>query len=118
MLERIAAKLTLQIIIVVALVVALAVQTVRIDGFKFWFISIPGAQSRIDGLTKQNAGLRAELQRITTAKDEQRKETSKNIREAEERVRVVERVVTKLENRPVNPEKCETPDLGAWRGVL
>lgn len=61
----------------------------------------------------------AELQRISTAKDEQRKETERRIAEAERQVRVVERVIRPLESKPIgeNP-KCETPDIDQWREVL
>lgn len=72
-----------------------------------------------DKLEDRVAYYRAELQRISTAKDEQKATTAKNIRKAQEKVRVVERVVTKLESRPIPPSAaCVTPDLEEWRAVL
>ena len=69
-------------------------------------------------LQAQVVKLSAELQRISTAKDEQGKTTGANIKQAEKQIVYVDRVVTKLENRPIKAEGCETPDLQEWKEIL
>lgn len=67
---------------------------------------------------KARAGYyRSELARISDTKDRQREETGKNIAEAEKQIVFVDRVVTRLESRPL-PGNCVTPDLESWREVL
>lgn len=121
MIERIAAKFTLQIIIAALVVGALIVQTVRIEGLRiplfFWTLSIPGYAERIANEKKRSAELTAELARISDTKNAQREETGKNIAEAEKQIVYVDRIVREIENRPL-PGNCVTPDLEAWRGVL
>jgi poly(3-hydroxyalkanoate) synthetase len=65
----------------------------------------------------QLAKATAELQRISTAKNEQKTETGKNIAQANERIVYVDRYIAKLETRPL-PGNCQTPDLNEWREVL
>lgn len=111
MLERIAARLTLNAVIIALIVGALVIQTVRIEGLRIWPISITGLKAKNEALSEK-------LRTISDKRDEQKKETARRIAEAENNVRVVEKVVTRLENRPISGEKCETPDLDEWRGVL
>lgn len=110
MLERILARLTVNAVIIALLVGALVWQTARIEGFRIWPISITGYKVKL-------ARLSAQLKAISSARDEQKAETDRRIAEAEKNVRVVERVVTKLESRPL-PGNCATPDVEEWRGVL
>src|SRR5687767_8261642 len=57
---------------------------------------------------------RAELKRISTAKDEQREETGQNIGQAERRNRDADKIAERIEGAPL-PGNCATPPeiLGA-----
>jgi len=82
------------------------------------FILLRAEQAHSAKVEKRAQYYRSEFQRISTQKDEQRQTTDRNIKAAEEKVRVVEKVVTKLESRPVTGQACETPDLEEWRNIL
>ena len=71
MLERIAAKFTLQIIVVALVVGALIVQTVRIEGFKFWPISIQGYKAE-NQILKDDRRRYREAQRIAAERNQAR----------------------------------------------
>lgn len=61
----------------------------------------------------------AELKRISTAKDEQRDTTKRNVDSAEREIIRVETVIRPLESKPIGENlECRTPDLEQWRGVL
>lgn len=68
-------------------------------------------------LTERNAYLVSELQRITTAKDEQKRTSERTVREViegPERVRTVVRTIRKAPN----PEGCRTPGLETLRNEV
>ena len=69
-------------------------------------------------LERQAVQLKAELKRISTVKNEQKVVTKETIRKAKDRIVYVDRIVTKLENRPVPAEGCATPDIQEWKEVL
>jgi hypothetical protein len=80
---------------------AFFVQTARIEGFKVWPISVTG-------LKQELADAKAELKRISTAKNEQRETTKETIGKARIIYRDAERQAERIEASPPNG-KCETP---------
>src|SRR4051812_40615199 len=84
-----------------ALLVALGIQTARIEGFKIWPISVRGYKAA-------NADLRKQLHDISTAKAEQRTTTSGNIVKAEAGRVKAEAVAKRIEGA-VPPGNCATP---------
>jgi hypothetical protein len=99
--ERILARLTINAAVIALLVVALAVQTVRIEGFKFWPISHKGLKAEL-------ADAKAELKAISSKKDEQRKVTQGKIVETRVVFRDADKVAERIEKAPTQPE-CKTP---------
>jgi hypothetical protein len=82
-------------------VLALAVQTARIEGFKVWPISVKGYKAEV-------SDLRGQLKAISSKRNEQKETTGRVI----ERVRVVERDAgtraERIERAATAPE-CQTP---------
>ena len=60
---------------------------------------------------------RAELKRLADESEARQRETARRIAEAEKQRQVVERIVTKLETRPL-PDACQTPDVTEWEKLL
>jgi hypothetical protein len=85
------------------LVVAIA-QSVRLHGF-LW---IDGALDNLADCNRDKNELRAELQRISSAKDEQSRETDRNISKARDNEAEAGRVAERIRNAPLSG-KCETP---------
>lgn len=85
----------------------LVVQTVRIEGFKLWPISI-------NGLKAELRDARAELRRISSKKNEQQVITRDRIVVVEGKEREADKVAEQVENAPL-PGQCRTPEtvLGA-----
>jgi hypothetical protein len=77
----------------------LAVQTVRLGA----------AQNRIERERIANNELRAELKRISTAKNEQVERTKETIRYVERIRKEADGVAEKIEQAPL-PGNCKTPD--------
>jgi hypothetical protein len=75
------------------------------------------ADRKADKWERQAVKCNATLQRISTAKDEQKAETGRNIDSAKERIVYVDRIVRPLETRPL-PENCVTPDASEWGNIL
>lgn len=61
--------------------------------------------------------LSAELQRISTARDEQHKATDTSIAKANDGIKAVQPVKHRLETAPI-PANCKTPGIEAAREVL
>jgi hypothetical protein len=87
-----------------ALLALLAVQTVRIEGFKIWPFSVTGLKAEL-------ADVKAELKRVSDAKNVQKRETK-------ERIKVVERVIRDADGRartveqaPPAPECRTKPEI-------
>lgn len=79
----------------------LAVQTVRLG-------------HRTNQLEKERINsneLRAELKRISTAKNEQKVVTVERIKIAERGNRQADEIAKKIEQAPVEPGACKTPDI-------
>lgn len=68
-------------------------------------------------LSERNAYLVSELQRITTAKDEQRKTSERTVREVIEGPERVRTIVRTIREAP-NPEGCATPSLDVLRNEV
>ncbi len=93
-----AKRLKLGQIALIALAALLAVQTVRV-----------GMEQRHSRkLSHRVNELRAEMDRISSAKDEQGKVTTANIGKANERIVYVERKARQIEAAPL-PGNCKTP---------
>ena len=67
------------------------------------------ARHDADSYKRQRDYYVGELKRITTAKDEQRGVTDKNIAKAKDRIVIVERDAKRVEAAPL-PGQCRTPD--------
>ncbi len=80
------------------LCLALAVQTVRLGA----------ANNRADRIQINLNEARAELKRISTAKNEQREETGKRIEQADKGNRKADEIAKGIESAPL-PGNCETP---------
>jgi uncharacterized protein (DUF3084 family) len=82
----------------------LAVQSVRLGM----------ANNRADGLQVRLNEARAELERISTAKNEQKAETSKRVDQADKGRKEADKVAEQIEAAPTAPD-CQTPSeiLGA-----
>ena len=80
------------------ILLALAVQTLRLDS----------AQERAKRFKAERDAARAELVAISTAKDEQKTETGRNIEKARSGESDARRVSDRIRNAPVSG-KCETP---------
>lgn len=79
----------------------LAVQTVRISSLK----------NDVERQKIANNELRAELKRISTAKNEQKIVTVERIKVAERGNRQADEIAKKIEQAPVEPGACKTPDI-------
>jgi cell division protein FtsL len=67
------------------------------------------ADRRADKWERQAVKANAELQRISTEKDEQAKETGRNLEAARERIVYVDRIAREIEKAPL-PGQCATPE--------
>jgi hypothetical protein len=81
------------------LVLAIGVQTIRLSG----------AERRADRAEFHLREARAELQRISSAKDEQSRETERNISKARDNEAEAGRVAERIRNAPLEPGACKTP---------
>lgn len=91
----------------VALFALLAIQTVRIEGFGIWPIRIVGLQEKYETAIDKLVNARAELKRISTAKNEQGGRTIVTIREAEKGNREADERAKRVEQAPPT-QNCET----------
>jgi type II secretory pathway pseudopilin PulG len=80
------------------LILALGVQTLRLGN----------AQDKAERFKAERNAARAELVAISTAKDEQKAETGRNIVKARQSESDAKRVSDRIRNAPVSG-KCETP---------
>ena len=103
MLDRFLARITITGVIAALLVAALVVQTVRIEGFKIWPLSIKGMKAELADKTS----LIRELERQSKDKQDGVREV---IRQGKDRVVVVEREAKRVESAPLEGE-CRTPKL-------
>lgn len=90
------------------LCLALAVQSVRLGA----------ANNRADRLKIANNELRAELKAISDAKDKQREETERRLREAEKGEREAKPIADKIRQAPIVVGKCETPGIDILRNEI
>lgn len=111
MMERVAARVTVTSVTIALLALALLAQTIRIEGFKFWPFSYKGLKAEL--ATAQDT-----LDDLAKPQNEQKATTSENIKQGNERIVYVDRIVKPLEQRPVPAEGCATPDLEEWKAVL
>lgn len=84
------------------------VQTVRIEGFGIWPLKIHGLEDKYQAAINKLVAARAELKRISSAKNEQREETGKRIEEADNGIREADRRAREIEDAPTQPD-CRTP---------
>lgn len=99
--------------IAAALLVITLVQTIRLHGF-LW---IPGALDRVEKLQRDNNELRFELNRISSRKNEQKRETANRIKEAEKSERDAKPIADKIREAPIPPD-CATPGLDILRNEI
>jgi hypothetical protein len=92
------------------LIAALIVQTARIEGFKFWPISVTGYKAELADAKQKLAG-------ISSKKNEQAKVTTRTVERAKVIYRKADEQATKVEQAPL-PGNCETPSLETLRNVL
>lgn len=85
------------------------VQSVKLDGL-FW---IKGANDRLEDCARD----RNELRAIATAKNEQGKATSGNVKEAEKNEREAKPIADKIRAAPI-PSNCATPGLDLLRNEI
>lgn len=91
-----------------AILLAICVfQSVKISGF-LW---IDGLEDKVANLTRDNNELRAELKRISSVKNEQKVITVERIKVAERGNRQADEIAKKIEQAPVEPGACKTPDV-------
>lgn len=90
------------------LLALLVVQTVRIEGIGIWPLKIPGLQDKYDTAIAKLVEARAELERISTKKNEQRDTTKGNVKQAETLRDKAEGEAEKIERAPT-AKNCETP---------
>jgi hypothetical protein len=90
------------------LCLALAIQTLRLGA----------ANNRADRIQIHLNEARAELKRISTAKNEQKAETVKRVEQAEKGDAEGKRTADKIRNAPIVPGKCETPGLDILRNEI
>jgi hypothetical protein len=83
------------------LVLAIGVQTIRLSG----------AERRADRAEFHLREARAELQRISSAKNEQRVETDRNISKARDNEAEAGRLAERIRNAPIERGACKTPDI-------
>jgi hypothetical protein len=83
------------------LVLAIGVQTIRLSG----------AERRADRAEFHLREARAELQRISSAKNEQSRETGRNISKARDNEAEAGRVAERIRNAPIERGACKTPDI-------
>lgn len=87
--------------VIVLLALALAIQTVRIEGFKVWPISHKGLKAELaDSLEK--------LRDISNKRDEQNQTTGRNIVETRIIYRDADKIAESIEKAPTAPD-CKTP---------
>lgn len=89
------------------LCLALAVQTIRLGA----------ANNRADRIQINLNEARAELKRISTAKNEQREKTGQNIGQAEKGERDAKPIADKIREAPIPPD-CATPGLDILRNEI
>jgi hypothetical protein len=90
-------------LIILALAALLAVQTVRIEGFKLWPLSIAGLKAERDAA-------RDELKAITAKRDEQKPITTRKVEQAEQGRKQAERIKDRIIAAPPTVN-CETPPI-------
>ena len=100
------------------LALSLIVQTVRIEGFGIWPLKIPGLQDKYDTAVRKLGEARAELERISTTKNEQRETTKQNVEKADKGDRKAREIADKIREAPIVPGKCETPGLDLLRNEI
>lgn len=88
--------------LVVLLVVALIIQTVRIEGFKVWPLSISGLKAELKDA-------REKLAAVAVAEKEQRTTTTRTIIVYRDRQKTGAREAERVEQAPTEPN-CRTPD--------
>lgn len=99
------------------LAMALIAQTVRIEGFGIWPIRIVGLQEKYDLAIDKVREARADLKRISDAKDKQAKRTEDSIDRAERGERDAKPIADKIRSAPI-PQNCETPGIDILRNEI
>lgn len=94
-------RIPLSWIIALVLAVLLAVQTVRIEGFRLWPISHTGLKDQV-------SDLRGQLKAATSKRDEQARTTERTITETRVIYRDADKVAERIQKAPTAPE-CKTP---------
>lgn len=90
------------------LCLALAVQSIRLGA----------ANNRADRIQINLNEARAELKRISDAKNEQKAETGKRVEQAEKAEREARPIADRIRTAPIVPGKCETPGLNIMRNEI
>lgn len=88
--------------LVAALLIALIIQTVRIEGFKIWPLSIAGLKAEL-------ADAKAKVAANVQAAKQQRQTTTRTITIYRDRVKSGVRAAERVEQAPTEPN-CRTPD--------
>lgn len=97
----------LGILAAIMLVIAV-VQTVRIEGFGIWPLKIAGLKAKYGTAVGELKEARAEMERISAAKNEQGRTTGRTIGEAEKGQRDADGRAERIEAAPTAPG-CSTP---------
>ena len=103
-------RIQIGLAVIAFLAALLVIQTVRIEGFKLWPVSVKGYKARL-------AETRTQLEQISTARNEQKQTSAKTVREVIEGQDKVRTVVKVIHDAP-NPEECRTPALDVLRNEL
>ena len=94
------------------------VQTVRIEGIGIWPLKIPGLQDKYDTAVRKLSEARLELERISTAKNQQRETTKQNVEKAEKGDRKAREIADKIREAPIPEGNCSTPGLELLRNEI
>lgn len=86
----------------------LAIQSVRLGH----------AKNETERVKIANNELRAELKRISDAKDKQGETTKGTVKQAEDGERKAKPIADKIRSAPIVPGKCETPGIDLLRNEI
>jgi predicted PurR-regulated permease PerM len=93
-----------------AILLAISVyQTIRIEGFGIWPLKIPGLQDKYNAALQKLTEARFELDRISSRKNEQKRETVNRISESQKHIQNRDGVAREIEAAPL-PGGCRTPE--------
>lgn len=113
MLERYAAKLTVEGIIIALLMAALLVQTFRIEGFRIWPIHVHGLREK---LADSEAGRATDRSRYEQAQRDAKTKNEEQVRQIEQRQEEVTHEVTRDLNSRLERLRGELRSQGSAAG--